>query len=229
MRIDSSSTIAGHPSLVVRKLFRRGSGRLWGLALIAEVLGVTPRVAKRTLRDLESLGYIEKREEFHHHDVWENTVKGNSLAMASAARPIRREVAERKLQEFMQRVRHVNANEYFLYRVTKVIVFGSYLSLKKHLNDIDVAVELIPKVEDKETFNQISRKRRDDAWQAGRNFQNILEDLMWPQTEVKRYLKSRSRIFSIHDTDDGVLRKGKSLVLYSESVKKRRRAKTPPK
>ncbi|PYV34643.1 MAG: hypothetical protein DMG09_20830 [Acidobacteria bacterium] len=46
--------------------------------------------------------------------------------------------ARRKL---LERVRAVSESDYFLYRVKKVLVFGSYLQDLDKANDIDVAVE----------------------------------------------------------------------------------------
>jgi len=46
--------------------------------------------------------------------------------------------ARRKL---LERVRAVNESDYFLYRVKKVLVFGSCLQDLDKANDIDVAVE----------------------------------------------------------------------------------------
>jgi CoA-binding domain len=39
-------------------------------------------------------------------------------------------------------IRHVNATPSFLYRVTEVVVFGSYLSIKSKLGDVDLAIHL---------------------------------------------------------------------------------------
>ena len=71
------------------------------------------------------------------------TLLGSTFSLASAALPLRHATAERRLAEFLDRVRAVNANDGFFYRVHKVILFGSYLTDRKRINDIDVAVELV--------------------------------------------------------------------------------------
>lgn len=213
MRIAPSETIVGQPALMMRKLFREGCGRIWHESLVEQVLGVDFKTAKRIIRDLASEGYIQKAE-VSREEVYENSIKGNSLAMASAAKPIKRERAEKKLEEFLQRVKIVNDSDYFLYKVQTVVVFGSYLTGKEFLNDIDVAIKLVPRLEDREEFGKLSDERINDAHMGGRIFSNITEMIAWPQTEVRRYLKARSRVISLHDTDDGVLEACESRVIY---------------
>ena len=47
----------------------------------------------------------------------------------------------------MCRVREVNATPPFLYRVTEVVVFGSYLSIESKMGDVDLGIHLEPKPE----------------------------------------------------------------------------------
>jgi predicted nucleotidyltransferase len=64
------------------------------------------------------------------------------LGAASAAKPITRQTAERALDDFLARVVLVNRRAYYLAKVTKVVVFGSFLRPDiERLGDVDVAVE----------------------------------------------------------------------------------------
>src|SRR5258705_4244782 len=216
MRIEASETIVGQPALTIRRLLRRGQGSLWGIGFVEEILHVNSGTAKRIIKGLESEGYIEKKDSRRQRDCWENTIKGNAVGLASAAKPVKRARAEEKLQAFLERVKHVNDDDYFLYKVEKVILFGSFLTLKESVNDVDLAIKLLPKIGDHEEFQQLSRQRIREAYEKGRTFSNFLDELSWPQMEVKRYLKSRSRILSLHDTDDGILDQCVSQVIYED-------------
>lgn len=44
----------------------------------------------------------------------------NALALASAAKPILRTTAEKKINEFLERVRDVNRNEYYKYKIINI-------------------------------------------------------------------------------------------------------------
>lgn len=94
--------------------------------------------------ELERESYIKKAGRFRDEQLWGNTIKGNALALASAAKPILRSTAERKINEFLERVKEVNRNDYYLYKIKKVVVFGSYLSDAEKLGDIDLAIEIVP-------------------------------------------------------------------------------------
>jgi|SRR5882724_387815 len=210
MQIQASQTIVGQPALKIRRLLRRGYSTAWGIGFVEEVLHVDSKTAKRIIKGLESEGYIEKKDSGRHGDYWENTVKGNALAMATAAKSVKRARAEQKLQEFLERVKHVKYDDYFLYKVEKVILFGSFLTMKESVNDVDLAIKLVPKIRNHEEFKKLSRQRIRQAQEKGRTFSNLVDELFWPQTEVRCYLKSRSRIISLQDTDDGVLERCES-------------------
>jgi predicted nucleotidyltransferase len=64
------------------------------------------------------------------------------------------------LAEFLERVRRVNGDEYFLAKVTKVVLFGSFLrDGVDRLSDVDVAVQLEPKQRDVERAWVLNEER----------------------------------------------------------------------
>ena len=97
---------------------------------------------------------------------------GNALANATAARPISRRDACRRVEEFLARARSVNSDDSWLYRVGKVVIFGSYLNDQDRIGDIDLAIRLERRV-------------------------RVAED--WAENEVKRYLRGGARCLSLHD------------------------------
>jgi predicted nucleotidyltransferase len=214
MRIEASQTIAGQPALMIRKLMRRAHGHGWTIEIVEDILGVGKRTAKQVLRELESEGYISKKRLTDGRQFWENTVKGNALGMATMAKPTKRAKAEQKLNEFLERVKKVNEEDYFLFEVKKVVLFGSYISSKESVNDIDIAIELVCKVTNRGRYEELARDRVKEAHQNGRTFSNSLDEIFWPQTEVRRYLKARSRVISLHDTFELSSLQCESKVIY---------------
>lgn len=204
MRIDSKGTIAGRPSLEMRELMRYGRGGMWPLEFVAERLGVSDAEAQRVIDELSHAGYVELDESFPSRDRWVNTVKGNALAQATAAKPVRRATAKKNVIEFLDRVHRVNEDEYFLYKVTRVVVFGSYITDQERLNDVDLGVELKPKCLDRELHWEREQTRIKQALIEGRVFQNIVARLTWPTREIFLFLKSRSRTLSLHDIGDPI-------------------------
>jgi predicted nucleotidyltransferase len=90
----------------------------------------------------------------------------------------------------------------YAYRVESVVLFGSILSDKERLGDVDVAIELQAATRNIEEF----QKRLEDRWSAAlesdRSFSSNFELLAWPDIEVRRFLKSRSRSLSLHRLSD---------------------------
>src|SRR5260370_26141820 len=158
MRIQPGEMIAGQPALAVRKLMQygRASGPTTSgnpISTIAEVLGTDRSMAKQVYQELCREGYIEPVPEhhlFYEPDHWFTTIKGNALAHASTRKPITRKTAERLVEEFLARVREVNAGDY-AYRVRRVIIFGSCLSDEGEVpavGDVDLSIVLAARYSD---------------------------------------------------------------------------------
>ena len=112
MRINSADTIAGQPVLAIRQLFKKTQYRGGTLSDIANQLHVDQKAAREIFDTLCAEAYIEPTETPHYADEdnthWQTTLKGNSLALATARKPITRQTAERLLNEFLTRVKEIN-------------------------------------------------------------------------------------------------------------------------
>jgi hypothetical protein len=106
--------------------------------------------------------------------------------------------------------------------VGKLGVFGSFLSERDRINDIDIAITLSPKYADDQAQRRANQKRIDLARAKGRRFRNIADELYWPQHEVMLFLRSRSRAFSFHSFDEPVVANIAVKVLVVERSARRR-------
>lgn len=178
-------------------------------------LGVSDEQAQEVLAALHCDGYIEPATDFRDPGYWRTTLKGNALSLASAARPISRETAQRHLYQLLERVRQVNESTEFLLWVDRVLVSGSFLDESRPtVNDVDIAVDLKRRETDGQRHVQRVLERARAAAEAGRYFHTYLDKLLWDFTEVMLFLKARSRVISLHTTDDGILRQTASAILY---------------
>lgn len=207
MRIRSDSMIAGLPALRVREGLRRAArSQFASLPYLSRCFGTSIRRTKNLVTELVASGLLEPVEGAHSTaKMYRVTIAGGALSLASAAAPISRATADRKVRELIGRALSINHDDQYLYQVRRIVVFGSYLSNKPEINDVDLAVELEPRIKDRELLFEQIMKRSVKAEQGGRRFANMVERLYWPQTEVLLKLKSRSRGISLHNTDDAVL------------------------
>ena len=216
MHIDPKSEIVGHPALLIRDLLRKIGDSSVQPEYIAYHLGVGGAEASETITALEAQGYLEVDASLAHRGPhYKTTLLGSSLSLASAAKLLTRKTATRKLREFRERVREVNANPYYLYKVKKVVLFGSYLTVRERINDIDVAIEVGPKHGSAEQEERNGWRRR-EARDQGKRFSNFTDEMFWPEIEVMKFLKSRSRAISLHRTSDGVLAQADREIIYQE-------------
>jgi predicted nucleotidyltransferase len=214
MRIDPKDTLAGQSILKIRDFLRRNQLHNWGEETVGYAFAVDSKTAKRIIILLKRRGYIEPIQ-ISGEKYWKNTIQGNALALSSAAKPISRATAEKKLKEFLERVVEVRISKYYLYKVTKVVVFGSYLTAKEKLNDIDISISLAPKEKNVEKMRKLAERRINEAFSQGKVFSNFVEQISWPQHEVIKFLKGRSRSIGLHQ-DEGVLKQCEHKVIYTD-------------
>lgn len=120
----------------------------------------------------------------------------------------------------LERVEKLNANNELAYIIESVKVFGSYLSGKDVLGDLDVAIKLMRRVEGNE-FKKLREKRIRIALQKGRQFSNFLQQAYWPQHEVILLLKTKKKGLSLHDEEsDEVVNRTKCKIVYEYKNKK---------
>lgn len=212
MRIDPKSTICGVNAITLRDFFQRVV-QPWNSGDLASHLSLSPKDASGVVDRLISEGWAEVSRTGDKGRFYCNTVKGNRLANASAAAPLKRATAKRAVEAFLSRVHELNENDYFVYRVTKVLLFGSFLSDSDYVNDVDLALALVPK-HDPDRQGELENQRISEAHDNGRTFHNIVEMRSWPQEEALRFLKSRSRTLSLHRIDDAILSQTKTVVIY---------------
>jgi predicted nucleotidyltransferase len=200
VRIDAQSLVGGYPALQMRRLVRTLNDRLyWGLEVVPSFLHTSEIDASRVVAALEAHGLARARRG-KGAKAWTTTQLAQSFACATAAKPITRRTAEAALAAFLERVQRVNRDDLFLAKVTRVIVFGSYLQKDlARLGDVDIAVELEAKALRGETLQNLNMQRVAQLERQGRRFRNVLDRAMWWQTEVLRFLKGRSRSISLHD------------------------------
>lgn len=212
MRIDRKELIGGLPSTAVRDFLRAVGTAQWDVAYAAARLRVRPRQAAQVVKQLLELGCVESVSNARGEVLYRRTLTGSTFAQASAARPLKRSTADRKLAEFLDRARRINDDDHYLYRVKKAVVFGSYLTQADRIGD--VAVELVPRWQDPEKQSAMYDARIKEAMRSGRRFANIGAEVSWPQNEVYLALKDRSRAISLHPADDAILKRAACRVVF---------------
>jgi len=216
MRIKPDEVVAGFPAREIREVLRQSVDCLSARHAM-KILGIKTEQGIQLLARLEKGGFLEKNPALPNSDdeqSWKRTVKGGALANALFSTPVSRQSAEKRMREFLDRVQQVNCSSRFLYRVRKVVVFGSFLSDAPFVGDLDLAVDLCPKEKDSRKHSELIRARANEAASCGRRFRIYVEALRFAEQEVIMFLKARSRILQLTRCDDGVLTITESRVIY---------------
>ena len=123
MRIDPRQKVGKYPVILVRTTLRRLRQRLqWGLADLEEAAVLAPGNGRALAKALRTEGLIE----LAGRGVWTVNQAGRTFSVATAAKPVTRVTAEKALAQFLERVTRVNADPYFLAKVTKVVLFRQH-------------------------------------------------------------------------------------------------------
>jgi predicted nucleotidyltransferase len=200
MRIDAKAVVGGYSALMVRKLVRRLNNLMfWNAETVQVILGTEPCEAESIVKALAAAGLAVPAPS-QGMDRWTTTQFAQAFASATAAKPITRQTANRALAELLERVKKVNSDEWFLAKVTKVVLLGSYLRPEvDQLSDLDVGVELQPKEVDWDRLRAATQKRVEQLQTSGRRFSSWLQVEYWWHLEAFRFLKGRSRAISLID------------------------------
>ncbi len=213
MRIAPKEKIAGHSALAIRALLASSRDPL-DVGFAARRLGCRRSEAATTLAVLVSLGYLETVGD----DCYRNTVRGNAFAGARANAPLRRTTAERLVNDVIARACEIERDHRFVYVVKRLAVFGSYLEpARDRLGDVDLLLEVEPRDADPERRRLAFEEHMRGAVARGKRFGSFLDELAWPETEVKQYLRGRSKHVLFHSPSDAVAAAAEQRVLYDRA------------
>jgi len=105
------------------------------------------------------------------------------------------------LASFLRRVEEVNADRNYIYSVSTVIVSGSYARRENTLGDLDIFYGLEPRFSQSDR-ERVRQERINVAFEGGRRFSNIVDELYWPEHEIGLHLKARTRGLSLHSLEE---------------------------
>lgn len=215
MRLNPADSIRGVPVLRLRDALR-ASGLHFTAREIGDRLRIPSDEIGPLIAELVARGYIEPDSTYGGEQIWRPSAAGAQFASAPGTRPITRATADRLLRGLLERAQKVNRSSEFLYKVTKIGVFGSYLRDTNDLGDVDVAVKLTPKVSDREQHFRACQKRTAQAAAQGRSFHNFVDRLAWPEEEVYRFLRNRKRSLALVRFDNPALEGADVRILLDE-------------
>jgi hypothetical protein len=165
MRPHRAERIAGQPIKTIRDLVRRIGCDEWRESGVIELLGGRAAEGKRILAELIAGQIIEQSPP----DVSDTErycrcgPAGRRLRTKHLLAPIAWAKADILVAQLMQRVAEANTNPHFLYHVSEVRVFGSYLEHRPVVSDVDLALATEPKRHGRPDFIQRLLERAEQS------------------------------------------------------------------
>lgn len=105
-----------------------------------------------------------------------------------------RATAQRALENVIQRIEKANNKKEFIYKITKAVLFGSYInSNKEKVGDLDIALYIELKDKSKDEIEQNFARAKTSI-----NYVPFLMRFIYGKEEVFRYVKDKKRVLQLH-------------------------------
>ena len=111
---------------------------------------------------------------------------------------IKKETARSILKDFLLRIERANEDDSFIYNVEKIILFGSFLRGKEKPGDIDIAINFAAKERNTDIHYKLFENQIREAICNGRRFNNISQQIIYPQEKILRFLRGGHKSISFH-------------------------------
>ena len=210
MRIKRNEKIANIPIIKIRDYFKEI--RTVGIirAELGRYFNLNTKNTNLLINELQN-DFIEKNPKTEY----QLTMKGQALCAARSVPPMNKEKADKIFKEFMQRVEEINNNSYYLCKVEKLLLFGSYLNFDKDdYGDIDIAFELKRKIDNFDEYEKARKKSIKEMEQKGKYFSSFMDEMFFPEKEVILKLKNKCQYISLHRVEDEILKYSKYKQIY---------------
>jgi hypothetical protein len=191
--VPSTTRILGRPLSEVRRVLRLDTGEGFDIDAAQERIARDHYAVRRFLADLVSDEWLIQDRPDH----WIATPKAKELQFESRGR-LTRTRADGLVAELLKRVRTVNEDPKYAFKVDSVVLFGSYLSGRDRIGDVDAAIALRPRLQKKEAQAALEKQARS----RGPRSRNVVESLFKPQREIQQALKAKSSWLDIRDVSE---------------------------
>ncbi len=200
MKLNSNDLICGIKAKLIRNFFAkheqiRDPKRLYATDFTALGLS-TQKDIRLFIKKLENEGYYAKKTTHNKDIYWERENKALSITNVKFIKRISRAKADKILNDFIERIKQLKEDTYYISYVTEARVFGSYLDDKaEDLGDIDIQIDLGLKP------GYTHKLASKIGWERSehKNLNFIMHICYANETEPKLFLKNRNRYLSFND------------------------------
>ena len=197
-RLTRAETTFGVPSVALRNALRKlGGNSLIEPEWFAKYLKVSNARCRQLAHDLQAEGWLAKDTQYPEYLAL--TELGHRFTIARATQPMKRKTADRLLDGAIRAAKDINADGSMTHFVEELYVFGSYLSDRHEIGDLDLGVKLGRRL-GRLTNEQWSNWCRDIGYAS--SARNIVAMLFHSENLVLRRLKQRSKYVAIHPLSD---------------------------
>ena len=195
MRLKSNDTIFGIEAKKLRDVFKACPHNHLNRVFFREALKISKKKSDEILNEMIKERYFAQTK--YDKDELQFLIKGNAIRNAKFIKPITKKVAQKYIDELIERAKKMNNDEYYIMYVDEIYAFGSFITNSPDCQDIDlyIALKMKEHISDEEA-SKLSYKRVPDG-------KTILEQAAWASViEPNKFLRSKNKYLSFHDQAD---------------------------
>jgi hypothetical protein len=202
--VPRTTRILGRPLGEVRRVLRLDEGEGFDLEDARRRITGDDFAARRFLADLVTGQWLVQDRPDH----WVTTAKAKELQLESRGK-LTRTRADGLVAELIVRAHAIDNDPKYAFKIDAIVLFGSYLSARERIGDVDVAVALRPRLQNKEAQKLLEEEARS----RGPEGRNLIDHLFKPQREVRQALKAKSSGLDVRDISElqGLLERQRDL------------------
>jgi hypothetical protein len=182
-------------------------------ARVAAKLRLTSDEGELFIQELAKLGLLEPEKTPNGSPGFRVSQKGLRLVNWRAIPRMTRSKADLLLSEFLGRCAAIDNDDELTHYVRSAWVFGSYISVRPDLGDLDLLVDIRWRpIPGRDLVAQSCLR----AEQSGRDL-SFIQRLGYGELEVRKILKSKSPYLSIHDLTGPVASTAERRLIFTSS------------
>jgi predicted nucleotidyltransferase len=200
MRLRKTDLIEGVPAKALRDVFRQCTESYASLSWYENKLKGISDDPRALVERLLSAGYLQRADK-----SFALSAKGLRLSTVRFVKAISREEAMTRFASVLLRADHIRTNDRFVCRIEELHLFGSAADPGAiDCSDIDIAIEIRLKPKYRKSSLELMRELTSEvAAELGYALPKGRDNwLIFLCTICGRFLKSRDKYLSLHDTGD---------------------------
>lgn len=198
---------------IIRKLLRKTENKFLSMSIVSRELMLDSREATEILNYMDEQGFIEPAG---ITGAWRRSIRGELLAIKSFDKEFKAETAKKHVKLLVERARIINSSKDFPDHITVMKITSECPINQCVAGGVHVAYSLSRKNITSAEYKARSSRLRS---KSNRVFDNMVEEIFYPEEAVRIFLKSRSHVIKLKKYSEEEIQQIKGYKIFNADNK----------